>query len=73
VLSHGNCTFFVCRYDEQQLLGEIEKRLGGIVGRMGPDLSLPPDVAERLNGGGGGGEVYGQAKGGGVSKEVCFL
>ncbi|KAF5842464.1 P-loop containing nucleoside triphosphate hydrolase protein [Dunaliella salina] len=57
-------------YDEQKLLGEIENRLGGIVARMGPDLSLPPEVSDRLKGGAGGGEAYGQAKGGGNIKEV---
>lgn len=57
------------RYNELQCLAEVEKRLGGSVPRMGPDLSLPVEVSARI-GSGGSGEVYGQVRGGGATKEV---
>ncbi|EFN59708.1 hypothetical protein CHLNCDRAFT_33556 [Chlorella variabilis] len=65
-------------YEEQQLLQDIEKRLSRPIAALGPDLSLPADIAARVAGGGGGGgsgggqgaTQYGQQRGGGVSKEV---
>ena len=59
-------------------LQDIEKRLSRPIAALGPDLSLPADIAARVAGGGGGGgsgggqgaTQYGQQRGGGVSKEV---
>lgn len=76
-LSHTVCCrtliFCLCtslsptRYDEPGLLKAVEERLGRPVARLAPDLSLPPDMAARMAGSGG---KYGQARGGGTSKEV---
>lgn len=37
-------------YNEQQLLKDIEKRLGSSVAQLAPDLSLPPQLAKRMAG-----------------------
>ncbi|KAG2489591.1 hypothetical protein HYH03_011872 [Edaphochlamys debaryana] len=54
-------------YDEKELLGAIEARLGRSIPAMNDDFSLPQDLAERLA---AAGDKYGQQRGGGVSKEV---
>ncbi|GLC38638.1 hypothetical protein PLESTB_000455000 [Pleodorina starrii] len=54
-------------YDEKALLAAIETRLSRSIPSLGEDLSLPPQLAERLA---AGGDKYGQQRGGGVSKEV---
>lgn len=55
------------RYNERELLGAIEGRLGRPIPPMSDDLTLPPELAERLS---AAGDKYGQQRGGGVSKEV---
>mmetsp|Transcript_3311 Transcript_3311/g.11991 ORF Transcript_3311/g.11991 Transcript_3311/m.11991 type:complete len:739 (-) Transcript_3311:81-2297(-) len=52
--------------NEQKLLTEIEQRLGRKVEELPADLSLPASITAK-----NGGAVYGQAKGGGASKEVA--
>eukprot|EP01025_Chloroclados_australasicus_P054950 TRINITY_DN6577_c0_g1_i1.p1 TRINITY_DN6577_c0_g1~~TRINITY_DN6577_c0_g1_i1.p1 ORF type:complete len:753 (-),score=102.41 TRINITY_DN6577_c0_g1_i1:390-2648(-) len=52
-------------YDEPQLLKDIEARLGQSISPLEPDLSLPKQIKERLQG-----VKYGQQKGGGASKET---
>ncbi|GFR40732.1 hypothetical protein Agub_g1342 [Astrephomene gubernaculifera] len=54
-------------YDERSLLSSIETRLGRPIPAMSEDLTLPPELRERLA---AGGEAYGQQRGGGTSKEV---
>ncbi|PNW85486.1 hypothetical protein CHLRE_03g188750v5 [Chlamydomonas reinhardtii] len=54
-------------YNERELLGAIEGRLGRPIPPMSDDLTLPPELAERLS---AAGDKYGQQRGGGVSKEV---
>ncbi|GIL86754.1 hypothetical protein Vretifemale_14994 [Volvox reticuliferus] len=54
-------------YDEKVLLAAIEARLGRSISCMTEDLSLPPELKERLA---SAGDKYGQQRGGGVSKEV---
>lgn len=41
------------RYDEPQLLKEVEKRLGASIPSLAEDLSLPPELQARLAGGPG--------------------
>lgn len=57
-------------YNEQELLTEVEERLGKSVMRLAADLSLPPEVASKLSSEGGErkGLKYGQAKEGVGSK-----
>ncbi len=45
----------------------MEARLKRPIPHLQPDLSLPPEISARLA---GSGNVYGQQRGGGVSKEV---
>eukprot|EP00879_Flechtneria_rotunda_P017692 GHRR01018544.1.p4 GENE.GHRR01018544.1~~GHRR01018544.1.p4 ORF type:complete len:100 (-),score=30.83 GHRR01018544.1:599-898(-) len=59
--------YFVCRYNEQELLKEVEARLHASIPSLNNDMSLPADIQARLA---GKGAAYGQARGGGVSEEV---
>eukprot|EP00879_Flechtneria_rotunda_P016993 GHRR01017789.1.p1 GENE.GHRR01017789.1~~GHRR01017789.1.p1 ORF type:complete len:516 (+),score=173.42 GHRR01017789.1:811-2358(+) len=54
-------------YNEQELLKEVEARLHASIPSLNDDMSLPAGIQARLAGKGG---AYGQARGGGVSKEV---
>lgn len=58
-------------YDEQELLKDVEKRLGRPVSVLAADLSLPADVAARVSG--AGGAKYGEGHGGeaAFAKEVA--
>jgi len=63
-------------YNEQELLTEVEERLGKSVVRLPADLSLPPEVAAKLSNERGEGQrqKYGQAKegvGSEAGKEVA--
>jgi ATP-dependent RNA helicase DDX1 len=55
---HGGHTVWL---DEGAALAAVEARLGSAVPEMGPDLSLPPDVAARAAGGAYGSDRAGAA------------